>query len=252
VCELLAVAWERPVPFASLFERVCRLEQWGIAGFGWGVAWQDESGRIRVDRGIGRFQDEATRSGALRGVTGTRFLVHLRRPNLLSTVQLADTQPFPDGDVRAFCHNGYLERAEAHRPRYAEVLSGAADSEVGWAYLRERLAAGMLPGDGLVAVDETFGGTANLGYLEDTGALLVYARNAMNPMWRFGISSDGTAGIVAATSLHSADQTVFDVVFPDAADRALLPIGTTTSVGTPTDRERPRDGSHPTAVPHVG
>jgi hypothetical protein len=252
VCELLAVAWERPVPFASLLERVCRLEQWGIAGFGWGVAWQDESGRIRVDRGLGRFQDEASRREALRSAAGPRFLVHLRRPNLLSTVQLADTQPFPDGDVRAFCHNGYLERAEAHRPLYAEVLSGAADSEVGWAYLRERLASGMLPGDGLVAVDETFGGTANLGYLDDTGALLVYARNAMNPMWTFGISSDGIAGSVAATSLHSADETLFDVVFPDAAGRAPLPLGTTMHVSTSTDRERPRDGSRPTAAPHVG
>jgi hypothetical protein len=252
VCELLAVAWERPVPFASLLERACRLEQWGIAGFGWGVAWQDESGAIRVDRGLGRFQDEAPRRETLRSATGTRFLVHLRRPNLLSTVQLADTQPFPDGDVRAFCHNGYLERAEAHRPLYAEVLSGAADSEIGWAYLRERLASGMAPGDGLVAVDETFGGTANLGYLDDTGALLVYGRNAMNPIWTFGIASDGTAGTVATTSLHSADETVFDVVFPDARERALLPLGTTTHVGTPMDRERPRDDSHPTAVPHVG
>jgi hypothetical protein len=252
VCELLAVAWERPVPFESLVERACRLEQWGIAGFGWGVAWRDESGRIRVDRGLGRFQDEAPQREALLRAIGTRFLVHLRRPNLLSTVQLADTQPFPDGDVRAFCHNGYLERAEAHRPLYADVLSGAADSEVGWAYLRERLASGMLPEDGLVAVDETFGGTANLGYLDATGALLVYARNAMNPMWNFGVTSDGIAGNVVATSLHSADKTVFDVVFPDAAGRVLLPPGTTTQVGTPVDRERPRDDSHPTAVPHAG
>jgi hypothetical protein len=252
VCELLAVAWERPVPFSGLLDWACRLEQWGIAGFGWGVAWQDESGAIRVDRGLGRFQDEAPRRETLRSATGTRFLVHLRRPNLLSTVQLADTQPFPDGDVRAFCHNGYLQRAEAHRPQYAEVLRGAADSEVGWAYLRERLSAGMLPGDGLVAVDETFGGTANLGYLDDTGVLLVYARNAMNPMWTFGVSSDGTAGTVAATSLHSADATVFDVVFPGAAGRILLVSGTTARIGAPTDRERPEDGSRPTAVLHVG
>lgn len=252
MCELLAVAFDRPVAFGALVERACRLEQWGIAGFGWGVAWQDEGGRIRVDRGLGRFQDEAPQREALLRATGTRFLFHLRRPNRLSTVQLADTQPFPDGDARAFCHNGYLERAEAQRPRFAGVLSGAADSEIGWAYLREQLAAGVLPDDGLAAVDETFGGTANLGFLDATGALLVYARNPMNPMWAFGISSDGTAGNVVATSLHSADETVFDVVFPDATGRALLPAATTTHVRAPRDGDRPRDAPHPTAVPHVG
>ena len=252
MCELLAVACERPVPFESLLERAGRLEQWGIAGFGWGVAWQEVSGRIRVDRGLGRFQDEAPRRPALRSATGSRFLVHLRRPNRLSTVQLADTQPFPDGDDRAFCHNGYLERAETHRPLFAGGLNGAADSEVGWAYLRDRLASGMEPADGLAAVDETFGGTANLGYLDASGALLVYARNPMNPMWRFGLAGGGLAADVVATSLHSADETVFDLVFPDALDRRLVPPATTVRVAPPLDRERPRDGSHPTAVPHVG
>ncbi|MCU1671866.1 MAG: hypothetical protein JWP40_4793 [Blastococcus sp.] len=252
MCELLAVAWERPVPFEALVERTCRLEQWGIAGFGWGVAWQDTTGRVRVDRGLGRFQDEAPGRAALRSATGTRFLVHLRRPNRLSTVQLADTQPFPDGDHRAFCHNGYLERAEAHRPVYAGVLSGAADSEVGWAYLREQLLAGMGPEAGLAAVDETFGGTANLGYLDATGALLIYSRNPMNPMWNFGVVSEGIAGDVVATSLHSADETVFDVVFPDAVGRRLLPPATTMRVDATADRERHQDCSHPTAVPHVG
>lgn len=234
MCELLAAAWERPLPFGRLVDRVVRLERWGISSFGWGVAWLDEDGRVRVDRGLGRFQDEAPVREELVRARGTRFLVHLRRPSRLSTVQLADTQPFPEGDRHAFCHNGFLARAESVRPRFAAGLGGAADSEVGWAFLKEQLAGGLPPADGLRAVDDAFGGTMNLGYLDSTGRLLVYARNELNPMWRFCLierdSGGAVRGDVAATSLHSIDETLFDVVFPDATDRGLLPTATSVSL----------------------
>jgi predicted glutamine amidotransferase len=252
VCELLAVAWERPVPFSGLADRVCRLERWGIGGFGWGAAWTTGDGHVRVERGLGRFQDEALGREELLRTTSTRFLVHLRRPNRLSTVQLADTQPFPEGDAHAFCHNGFLERAESLRPRFAGRLGGAADSEVGWAFLREQLAAGVSPADGLREVDETLGGTLNLGYLDHTGSLMVYARNSNNAMWQFGLRDGDISGNVVSTALHSADETLFDVVFPDATDRRLLPSGTSVAVGTTLDQDRHRDGFHPTAVEHDG
>jgi hypothetical protein len=236
VCELLAAAWERPVPFDRLVDRVVGLERWGISSFGWGVAWLDGDGRVRVDRGVGRFQDEAPGRAELLHATGTRFLVHLRRPNRLSTVQLADTQPFHEGDRYAFCHNGYLARAEAMRPRFTAGLGGAADSEVGWAFLKERLADGLSPADGLRALDDTFGGTLNLGYLDSAGRLLVYARNPLNPMWRFVLThrdeQGDVRGDVTATALHSMDETLFDVVFPDATDRRLLPAATCVALGS--------------------
>jgi len=253
MCEMLAVAWERPLPLARLVDRVCDLERWGLGGFGWGVAWQTEDDAVRVERGLGRFQDEALSRGDLLETTSTRFLVHLRRPNKLSTIQLADTQPFPeDGGQHAFCHNGFLERAEELRASFADQLGGGADSEVGWAFFKQQLAGGTSPENGLRAVDETFGGTLNMGYLDGTGSLLVYAHNKSNLMWQFGLTDGDVRGIAVSTALHSADETLFDVVFPDATHRRLVPLGMTLAVGTARDQDRNHEGPHGAAgVQHI-
>lgn len=238
MCELLAVAFERPLPFSRLVGRVCDLERWGLAGFGWGVAWHTEDSRVRVERGLGRFQDEGLARDDLMQTSSRRFMVHLRRPNKLSTVQLADTQPFlGERGCCAFCHNGFLERAEDHRSEFASELRGGADSEVGWVFLKRRLAEGVSPSDGFREVDERFGGTLNLAYLAGTGQLLVYAHNKNNVLWRFNRAEADTTAEVVCSGLHSDDQTVFDVVFPDATDRRPVPARTCVTVGAALDRE---------------
>jgi predicted glutamine amidotransferase len=221
MCEILAVATDHPVVFADVRPWASEVERLGIAGFGWGMAWRTPDGvrRYRTDRALA---DDGARADALGDVTSDRFLVHLRRPSRLSTVQLADSQPFVDGDGDgedggsfAFCHNGYLERHAEIRREYERRLHGAADSEVGFEWFRDRLGEGIDPADALIDVHERFGGTANLGYLAGDGALLVYAGYAANPVWRF--EQDGAA--IAATALHSDDDSLFHLLFTGAVGR---------------------------------
>ncbi len=49
----------------------------------------------------------------------------------------------------------------------------------------------------------------------------------MNAMWRFELAE----AQVAATALHSGDQAVFELCFPGATDRRLVPVGSTVEVG---------------------
>lgn len=228
MCEMLAVAWEQPQSFARLHQRICTLEIYGLGGFGWGVAWLAPSGKVAVERGLGRFIDEAEASDIMTAES-TRFLVHLRRPNKLSTVQYADTQPFHRDGEYAFCHNGFLDRAEALRPPYAERLGGGADSEVGWCFFQDRIDEGVSPTDALREVDETFTGKVNLGYLDRNGTLALYSHNAANAVWRFTADEAD----MVTTAVHSDDDSVFRLVHPDSSDRRLVPSGTPIVLGEP-------------------
>lgn len=227
MCEMLAVAWDEPRSYSSVHDLVCTLEIYGLGGFGWGVTWLDDSGKVAVERGLGRYVDEAESRDVLTS-SSTRYLVHLRRPNKLSTVQLADTQPFTRDGEFAFCHNGFLDRAEALRPNYADRLQGGADSEVGWCFFQDRVDEGVPVVDALREVDETFRGKVNLGYLDRHGTLAVYGGNVANAMWRFrALGAD-----VVSTAVHSDDDSLFTLVYPQAEDRRLVPIGTAIVLGT--------------------
>jgi hypothetical protein len=228
VCEILAMASDEPRSFTTVHGWAGLLERYGLGGFGWGVAWlDDDSGSVRVDRGLGRYEDEAQGHDELMAAVSRRFLVHLRRPNKLSTVQLADTQPFAHNGDYVLCHNGFFDRAEVLRPPYAERLLGAADSEVGWLFFQDRLAAGVKPVDALVEVDESFQGKVNLGYLGADATLALYTRNISNAMWQFEI--DGAQ--LVSTGIHSDDDSVFRLVYPDSSDPRLVPTGTAVTLG---------------------
>ncbi|MGH9303605.1 MAG: class II glutamine amidotransferase [Acidimicrobiales bacterium] len=218
MCEMLAAWFPEAHPFAELASSAASLEEYGLGGFGWGVAWLDPSGSVVGRRGLGRYRDEGPSDNVLSKVASTRFLVHLRRPSRLSTVQMADTQPFLDDSRSAFCHNGFLERAEEMRHLYQGRLHGRADSEVGWQFFLDRRAAGAESGAALRAVDEAFGGNVNLGFLGADGELALYGHNPTNFMWRFRLGS----GLLAATSLHSDDDSLFELVFPGATGRERL------------------------------
>ena len=220
MCEVLAVAWDEPRPFREIHDLVCTLEIYGLGGFGWGVSWLTDSGKVAVERGLHRYIDEAEQRD-LMSTTSNRYLVHLRRPNKLSTVQYADTQPFSRAGEFAFCHNGFLDRAEKLRPHYADRLEGGADSEVGWCFFQDQLDEGVEPLEGLREVDKTFGGKVNLGYIDRTGRLAVYSDNVANAMWRFRyLGAD-----MVATGIHSDDDSLFTLVIPQADDRRLVPVG---------------------------
>lgn len=229
---MLAVAWPEPQPYARLHDLVCTLEIYGLGSFGWGVGWLTDDGKVDLDRGVGRYVDEAADRDLMQ-VASTRFLIHLRRPNKLSTVQLADTQPFARHGEFVFCHNGFLEQAEQLRPSYADRLAGGADSEVGWVFFQDRLDDGADPLDALREVDETFRGKVNLGYLDRTGRLAVYSHNVANAMWRFNLAGAD----MASTAVHSDDDSVFGYVYPDSTDRRLIPAGTAVVLGNPEECE---------------
>jgi predicted glutamine amidotransferase len=215
LCEVLAVAFEEPERLDRVLPWASELERLGVAGFGWGVAWLDDDGIVHGYRRPASLRDDADGRDQLAGVTSERFLIHLRRPSMLSTVQLADTQPFLAGDGRfAFCHNGMLERHEDHRERLRASLSGKADSEIGFRMTEEALAAGAAPAEALEDVYEQLGGRANFAYLDTAGTLAVYAANPTNRMWVFEL--DGAR--VASTALHSDDRSVFGMLFDRAED----------------------------------
>ncbi|HLH45538.1 MAG TPA: class II glutamine amidotransferase [Acidimicrobiales bacterium] len=228
MCEIIAAAFPAPRPFAEIADFVTKLEVYGLGGFGWGVAWLENDGKVQIHRDTGRYVDQGASDEQLLATRSARFLVHLRRPSRLSTTALPDTQPFGDGE-RAFCHNGFLARAYEMRPEYADRLEGRADSEVGWVYLQDRLAAGADPEAALAELDRTFGGRVNLGYLGGDGTLAVYTRNGENALWRFGL---GDAEL-ASSALHSDDESVFDLVFPAATDRCRLPQASGATVAGP-------------------
>ena len=165
-------------------------------------------------------------------VASTRFLVHLRRPNKLSTVQYADTQPFTRDGEFAFCHNGFLDRAESLRASYADQLQGGADSEVGWCFFQSRIDEGVAPVDALREVDKTFQGKVNLGYLDRAGTLASIPTTPANPMWRFRPRCD-----MVSTGIHSDDDSLFTLVFPKAPTVGSCRSATAWSSATTSARE---------------
>jgi hypothetical protein len=246
MCELLVVRSPHAVDFGVVRPWAVALEHWGIAGFGWGVAWLAGSGggpdRVRIVRGLGRFGDESPSQAELAAATSTQFLVHLRRPSRLSTIDPADTQPFGDRD-HAWCHNGYLERAEEVRPSLIGRLRGRADSEVGWQWWLDRRHEGTPLDESLAAVGERFGGHVNLAFLGSDGALAIYGDNAANPFWTFRLGS----AQLASTGLHSADESLFERIFPEATQRRQLRPGEVVrldpAAGSPDDLSNGEGGS---------
>ncbi len=215
MCEILAAAWPEPRPFALLLPYVRKMERLGVAGFGWGVAWLS-GGFVEAYRCAGAVAGDRRGRLELASVVSTRFLVHLRRPSRLSTTQLADTQPFLQGEGRfAFCHNGSFHRHERYRPGFAGRLHGSADSEIAFRLFEELLPHSPDVPAALHEVVDRLGGSANLGYLGADGRLLVRFGHRANLVWRFGIDD----GDMAATELHSRDDSLFDLVFQEATER---------------------------------
>ena len=218
MCEILAAAWPEARPFSVLLPFVRKMERFGLAGFGWGVAWLAGGSVVGYRRPTTVASDRAGR-GNLDSVASTRFLIHLRRPSRLSTTRLADTQPFVEsGGAFAFCHNGSFRSHERYRDRFAGRLQGQADSEVGFRLFEDLLTRFGEPAAGLREVARRLGGSANLGYLGADGRLLVRPGHPGNLVWRFRM--DG--GEMAATELHSRDRSLFDLVFPQATDPSVV------------------------------
>ena len=231
MCEQFVARAAEPFRLDELWEFSERLERFGIAGFGWGVAWIEGDGRLASHRDVRAFRDDPAREGVGAHET-TSALIHLRRPSRLSTIGPPDTQPFDDPAGRySFSHNGDLLLHRDWRARYRAQgrIRGRADTEVGARWLEDEWRDGESVPHLLGALHDTFGGQANLAVLTAGGAAHHYAGNRENPVFTFRLGRIG----IAATAIYSLDRSVFRFVAPGATDRRLVPIRTTASL----DRE---------------
>ncbi|NNM96932.1 MAG: hypothetical protein HKL89_04925 [Candidatus Dormibacteraeota bacterium] len=226
MCEILLAVWPEPSPIEQVLEWGTALERYGLGGFGWGVAWRGPKG-VASYRHPGQLAGDDAGRARLASIRSTHFLVHLRRPSQLTTIALADTQPFraEDGSF-AFAHNGRLDGAEGLRGRFGTKLQGRADSEVGFRLFEELLGEGQSARAALPAIHTRLGGTANLAFLPAEGAPLVYAGAPANQLWSFDLAG----AEVVSTGLHSTDEAVFEFCFPGASHRARIGDGETAAV----------------------
>ena len=225
MCEHYVARAAEPFRLDELWPFTERLERYGIAGFGWGAAWIAADGRIESHRATHAFRDDAGRETVGANET-TAALVHLRRPSKLSTLGLADTQPFDDPAGRfSFSHNGDFRAVRTWRARFraAGRIHGRADTEVGARWLEDVWdgAAVRRPADTLATLHETFRGQANLSLLTAAGDVTAYAGNTENPVFTFRLGRIG----LASTGIYSLDRSIFRFVAPGATERDLVRVG---------------------------
>jgi glutamine phosphoribosylpyrophosphate amidotransferase len=222
MCEHYIARSATPFRLDALWPFTERLERFGIASFGWGAAWLDSAGGIGSYRDLRAFRDDPERA-AIGATETTAALVHLRRPSRLSTLTLADTQPFDDPAGRfAFSHNGDLRDYKALRATYRTEgrIHGRADTEVGARWLEDAWRPTEPAGHLLAALHDRFGGQANLAVLAAGGAAHHYAGNGENPVFTFRLGSIG----LASTGIYSLDRSLFRYVAPGATERRLVPL----------------------------
>lgn len=234
MCEHFVARASEPFRIDDLWPFTERLERFGLAGFGWGAAWLAADATLASHRDIRAFRDDPARADVGARET-TSVLVHLRRPSKLSTLQLADTQPFDDPAGRfAFSHNGDLRDTRAARRRYQADgrIAGRADTEVGQRWLEDAWSGCPSAGEALRTLHATFGGQANLATIERSGAVAHYAGNSENPVFTFRLGRIG----IASTALYSTDRSLFQLAATGAHDRRLVRSGIAVALdetGTP-------------------
>lgn len=228
MCEHFIARAAEPFRLDELWPFAEKLERFGLAGFGWGASWVDGGEGLASYRDVQAFRDDPGRDAVGRAET-TSALIHLRRPSRLSTLALADTQPFDDPDGRfAFSHNGDLRDYKGLRATYRAQgrIHGRADTEVGARWLEDAWHADEPPAHLLAALHDRFGGQANLAVLVPDGDSHHYAGNNENPVFSFRL---GRIGVVS-TGIYSLDRSLFRFVAPGARDRRLVPMHTTASL----------------------
>jgi glutamine phosphoribosylpyrophosphate amidotransferase len=228
MCEHFVAVADRPFRIDELYPFVERLERYGIAGFGWGAAWHADGpggGHLESHRDVRAFRDDPGRESVGRNETRS-LLVHLRRPSRLSTLTLADTQPFDDPAGRfAFSHNGDLRDFRSLRRELlaAGRIHGRADTEVGERWLEDAWQPERPVADLLGSLHQRFGGQANLALLAQDGRAYHYAGNGENPVFTCELGPIR----VASTGIYSLDRSLFRYVAPDARKRRLIRVGST-------------------------
>lgn len=222
MCEMLAIASPTPVPMDEVLRWSMLLDEFGVAGFSWGMVWT-EGQTLHRYRSVDGIRHDPAAASSLRGLSLTRGYVHLRRPSYMSTISHVNAQPYLSGDGEwAFGHNGLLQRHHQFRAQYQSLLDGTSDSEVGFQYWLEQLRAGTNLAQSLEETHRMLEGKANFMALHRSGHMGLYAGNSENPVYMFRLGST----LMATTSLHSPDHFVFDTIFPGAVEISQVDYGT--------------------------
>jgi hypothetical protein len=226
MCELFVARADEPFRIGELWDVAERLERYGLAGFGWGAAWLAGDGRLEIHREVRPMREDADGVARVGAVETTALLVHLRRPSRLSTLGMADTQPFLDPRGRfAFAHNGDLRDWRSWRRRFQAEgrITGRADSEVGARWLEDAWQDGEPVPHLLGALHDALAGEANFGLLDATGRPWLYAGNRENPVFSFRLGRIA----LASTGIYSLDRSLFRYVARGATDRRLIALSRT-------------------------
>lgn len=218
MCELFTVKSEESIPIEWILHYAKLLDEYGIAGFGWGVAWKSESGEIRRYRAVEGIIKDHLAPQTLKGIQAKEYLVHLRRPSLMKSIAFYNTQPFlNENHSLAFAHNGFFAN---HHLFSVEELEGTSDSEVGYQYFVQKLDEQFDSKASLIWTHQNLGGKGNLIVFREDEETLLYAGNEDNRMYLFNLE-----GIqCAATALHSQDDFLFQAIFPTASDIQQIPL----------------------------
>ena len=224
MCEQFVARAAEPFRIDELWPFTERLERNGLAGWGWGAAWVRADGRLCSHRDVRAFRDDTEGAASVGREETTAILVHLRRPSRLSTLQLADAQPFDDPAGRfSFSHNGDLREWRSVRPKYQAQgrIHGRADTEVGARWLEDAWRSPEDAPDRLRAPHDAGGGQATLAVLPNDGTPVHYNGNTENPIFTFRLGRIG----IASTGIYSLDRSVFRYAAGGATERRLMRVG---------------------------
>jgi predicted glutamine amidotransferase len=165
---------------APILSRGRLLDTYGIAGFGWGIAWSDGDALHRY-RSVDGIRRDLTAPQTLQQIAVQKGYVHSRRPSLMSTIGHLNVQPYlsPTGDW-AFAHNGYLARHHDFCSRFFSQLLGSSDSEVGFWYWMERVQTNASVMQSFIETHQALKGNANFMALSRRGELGGYAGNKLH------------------------------------------------------------------------
>ncbi|MFT8929646.1 MAG: class II glutamine amidotransferase [Sporolactobacillus sp.] len=223
MCELLYVHSERMFPIKKIFDYAELLDHFGVAGFGWGIVWKNEAGELQEYKSVDGICNDTMKRIVLSEVMATDYLVHLRRPSLMSTIGQYNVQPYlNERKELAFAHNGYFAHHAKYRDEFMTDLKGNSDSEVGFCYIESELMRGSTVQEAMVATHTALKGRANMLLFSAAEGIFAYNGSCENLMYRY--SMDGAECI--STSLHSLDNYLFESVFPKATHIERLPLDT--------------------------
>ncbi|HHW37342.1 MAG TPA: hypothetical protein GXX18_08930 [Bacillales bacterium] len=221
MCELLTVKSEESIPIEWIFHYASLLDKYGIAGFGWGVAWKCDNGQIRRYRAIEGVRNDVLAPQTLKGLEAKEYLVHLRRPSLMKSMAFNNSQPYlNEEESLAFAHNGYFTNHDQFRPLFINELQGTSDSEIGYQYYLTKTKEQKDPVISLELTHQKLEGKANLVVFQKDQDTLLYAGNDDNRMYVFDLDDVRCA----STSLHSQDDFLFQAIFPTATNVKQIPL----------------------------